>query len=69
MRRLRRKKDMYVIQERVKPWIEKYETLHSKGRFKTLPEAREAFEGLPKLLQISCRIAEEYTVTRYKAVK
>ena len=60
---------MYVIQERVRPWVEKYEVLHNKGRFKTIEEARAVFESMPKLQQSICRIAEEYTVVRYKAVK
>ena len=58
---------MYVIQQRFKEW-EKWETLASKGRFETLPEAKAAFENMSNLEKRICRIAEEYTVTRYKAV-
>ena len=60
---------MYVIQEKEKPWINKYSTPPWGVRYKTLGEARAAFEKLPKLVQSISRIAEECTVTRYKAVK
>lgn len=58
---------MYVIQERVKPWSDKYETLKYLPRYSTLAEARAALEK--RSFKSMCRIAEEYTVTRYKAVK
>lgn len=57
---------MYVIQERFREW-DKWETQHYKGRFKTLPEAKAALSTMPFPSQ--CRVAQEYTVTRYKAVK
>jgi len=59
---------MYVIQERFKEW-EKWEVLQSKGRFKTIEEARTVFYDMPKLQQSISRIAEEYTQVRYKPVK
>ena len=58
---------MYVIQQRFKEW-EKWETVSSKGRFETLPEAKAAFEKMSNFEKKICRIAEEYTITRYKAV-
>ena len=55
---------MYVLQRRFREW-DKWDTLY--GRYKTLCEARETLEKRPD--KTLCRIAEEYTVTRYKAVK
>lgn len=57
---------MYVIQSRVtesQPWFVVSE------RYKSMGEAKSALELLNPLLKIHARIAEEYTVTRYKAVK
>jgi len=58
---------MYVIQTK---WSNtgKWEFRHSLGRFKTLPDAQLAFDKLHHLDKKISRIAEEYTVTRYKAV-
>ena len=56
---------MYVIQERFKEW-DRWETIPYR-RFKTLEEARAALSEFPKLSVY--RIAEEYTVTKYKAVR
>jgi len=57
---------MYVIQHRIHDW-DKWDTYST--RYKTLGEAREALAALNPLLRCNCRIAEEYTVVRYKAVK
>ena len=65
---------MYVIQHRIHDW-DKWDTYKFKrgtreeGRYRTLAEARDAFAALPGLLRCDARIAEEYTVVRYKAVK
>jgi hypothetical protein len=37
-------------------------------RYPTLAQAQSAFNGMNGLDRIDCRIAEEYTVVRYKAV-
>jgi len=60
---------VFVIQEKVRPWKSEYEKPYPHQRYKTLEEARTAFDSLPKIIQVNSRIAEEYTVTRYKAVK
>ena len=57
---------MYVIQERTKPWENKWVTLELY-RFETLERAMEILNKLP--MKQNYRIAEEYTVTRYKPVK
>ena len=59
---------MYVIQERFRSW-EKWELRYSLGKFKTLEEAKKVFNNLPEAEKKLSRIAEEYTVTRLKAVK
>jgi len=61
---------MFVIQERIHAWNDKkYRTLHNH-RCKTVEEARAVLETRPyKSFASQYRIAEEYTVTRYKAVK
>ncbi len=38
-------------------------------RYNTLSDARAAYDALPRVLRPDYRIAEEYTVTRYKLVK
>lgn len=38
-------------------------------RYATLAEAQAAYDGLPRVMWPDYRIAEEYTVTRYKPVK
>jgi len=38
-------------------------------RYPTLGQAKTAFDGMNRLDRIDKRIAEEYMVTRYKAVK
>ena len=55
---------MFVLQWRVKDW-DKWNTCDA--RYKTLAEARAALNSKP--CKIGYRIAEEYTVVRYKAVK
>ena len=62
---------MFVIQEREKPWLDKWVVLHSRGRFKTIDEARAVMEKLPGQPNFKhiYRIAEEYTVVRYKVIK
>jgi len=56
---------MYVIQERWCEW-DKWDTC--PPRYATIKEAKGAFDKAPKLPAYR-RIAEEYTVVRYKAVK
>lgn len=57
---------MYVIQYLTYPeWNHKWGT--TGNRYPTLKEAQSAFDSLP--IKHGYRIAEEYTVTRYKAVK
>ena len=55
---------MYVHQRRFHEG-DKWEVLY--GQYKTLSEAQAALEKRPD--KKLCRIAEEYTVVRYKAVK
>jgi len=57
---------MYIIQEKLRPW-EKWE--FSLGKFKTLEEAKKIFNNLPEAEKKMSRIAEAYTVTRYRAIK
>jgi len=59
----------FVIQEKEKPWVEKWKVSPDYPKFKTADEARLMIEKLPKLTQPLYRVAEEYTVIRYKAVK
>lgn len=56
----------YVIQSKVHSWDTTWTTWPNR-RFDTLEEARAAFEALP--IKADHRIAEAYTVTRYKPVK
>ena len=62
-------KAMYVIQGRTAPHSGRFETLHHLGRFATLEEAQGHYDGYPTALRNMRRIAEERTVTRYRAVK
>lgn len=55
----------YVIQSRVHDW-DPWSTWPNH-QYDTLKEARAAFETLP--IKHNHRIAEAYTVVRYKAVK
>ena len=59
---------MFVIQEKVKPWLNTWQLSMGYTKFKTAEEAQAAIEKLPALLQPSHRVAEEYTVTRYKPI-
>ena len=56
---------MYVLQWRVHHWENKWTT--GRKKYPTLKEAQDAFDNLP--FKSDYRIAEEYTVTRYKAVR
>lgn len=57
---------MYVIQYLSYPdWENKW--VAGKTKYKTLEEAQAAYDALP--IKYGHRIAEEYTVTRYKVVK
>ena len=57
----------FVIQSKAyPPWHNKWETIQTM-QFDTLEEAREAFDKLP--FKADHRIAETYTVVRYKPVK
>jgi hypothetical protein len=57
---------MYVIQYLEYPeWNHKWAVM--SVRFATLKEAQAAYDKLP--IKHGHRIMEEYTVTRYKAVK
>ena len=57
--------DMYVIQYLdYPPWKNKW--MPTKKRYPTLKEAQAAFNALP--IKSDHRIAEEYTVVRYKAI-
>ena len=56
----------YVIQSKHPAWSTTWETWPN-WRFDTLEEAKEAFAALP--IKADHRIAEAYTVTRYKPVK
>ncbi len=59
----------YVLQFRTYPsWNNKWEAIPSQ-QFDTLEEAREAFDRMPSYLKPEHRIAETYTVVRYKPVK
>lgn len=54
----------YVLQMRNSPWKNTWTTLVS---FDTLEEAKAAYDQ--KSPKTQYRVAEAYTVTRYKAVK
>ena len=54
---------MFVLQQRIREW-DKWTTLYK--RYPTYAEAEKALEQMP--FRITYRIAEEYTVTRFKAV-
>lgn len=56
----------FVIQSKAHSWSTKWDTWTNR-RFDTLEEARAAFAALP--IKADHRIAEAYTVTRYKPVK
>lgn len=56
----------YVIQSKAKPWSSTWTTWTNR-RFETLEEAKAAFAALP--IKAGHRIAEAYTVTRYKPVR
>ena len=56
----------FVIQMKKKPWDTAWVTIQAL-QFDTLEEAMEAFDKLP--IKADHRIAETYTVTRYKAVR
>ncbi|MCI9310653.1 MAG: hypothetical protein HFF51_05985 [Lawsonibacter sp.] len=56
----------YVIQSKAHHWDTKWTTWTNR-RFDTLAEARAFFDTLP--IKADRRIAEAYTVTRYKPVK
>ena len=55
---------MYVLQFRANRW-DKWETMCT--RYPTIETAKEALKGNP--FQSLYRVAEEYTVIRYKAVR
>ena len=55
----------YVLQ-RKDPWSYHWETLEHR-QYDSLEEARQAIEQMP--FKSEYRIAEPYTVTRYRAVK
>ena len=55
----------YVIQYKLSPWDTAWVT--GPKQFDTLEEAKAAFDKLP--IKADHRIAEAYTVVRYKAVK
>lgn len=56
----------YVIQSKTHPWDTTWITWTNR-QFATLKEAQEFFDALP--IKADHRIAEAYTVTRYKPVK
>lgn len=56
----------YVIQSKKHSWDTAWITWPNR-QFATLDEAKAAFEALP--IKTDHRIAEAYTVTRYKPVK
>lgn len=56
----------YVIQYKRLPWRNEWTTLGES--FQTLEDARKAFAALGPIGRIDNRIAEAYTITRYKAV-
>lgn len=55
---------MYVLQFRMNKW-DKWETMCT--RYPTVAEAKETIKDNP--FKSNYRVAEEYTVVRYKAVK
>ncbi len=56
----------YVIQSKANSWDTKWSTWKNR-RFDTLEEAKKFFAALP--IKANHRIAEAYTVTRYKPVQ
>ena len=56
----------YVLQRREKPWSNHWETLEHL-QFDSLEEARQSLSRMP--FKSEYRIAEPYTVIRYRAVK
>ena len=56
----------YVIQCKIRPWDTSWITCPSR-QYDTLEEAKEAYNNLP--IKADHRIAEAYTVVRYRAVK
>lgn len=56
----------YVLQRRENPWSRHWETLEHR-QYDSLEEAREALSRIS--FKSEYRIAEPYTVTRYRAVK
>lgn len=56
----------YVIQSKARHWETEWTTWENR-RFDTLEEARAFFATLP--IKADHRIAEAYTVTRYKPVR
>ena len=56
----------YVLQRRENPWSRHWETLEHR-QYDSLEEARQAIEQMP--FKSEYRIAEPYTVTRFRAVK
>ena len=56
----------YVIQSKTHSWETKWNTWKNR-RFDTLEEAKAFFDTLPT--KADHRIAEAYTVTRYKPVR
>lgn len=56
----------YVIQSRTRHWETRWDTWENR-RFDTLAEAQAFFDTLP--IKADHRIAEAYTVTRYKPVR
>lgn len=58
---------MYVIQRKHQHWKDKWDVLY--GSYPTIEDAKAAYEKLTPLHSPDYRIMEEYTVTRYKAVK
>ena len=59
---------MFVIQILAYPQGN-HKWVATKLRFPTQREAQAAFDALSPLEKVDARIAEEYAVTRYKAVK
>ncbi len=59
-------KTYYVIQSKKFDWETKWTTWENR-RFSTLAEAQAFFATLP--IKSNYRIAQAYTVTRYKPVK
>lgn len=54
----------YVIQRRENPWSNRWKV---RSEHDTMEEAKEEFEKMP--FKAEYRIAEAYTVVRYKPVK